>query len=62
MTKAQLMERLESYPDDMELAFVWFDKEEIDEEMDDEEWASVCDGLITNDEMLETARSVLGSW
>lgn len=59
MTKAELLATLESYPDDTELAVVWFDKEEIDEDMSDDEWSAVCDNLITSDEMLEAARREL---
>jgi len=59
MTKQELIERLSGYSDDTELAFCWYDKEEIDEDMDDEEWLSVCDYLVTNDQMLEVARDVL---
>lgn len=59
MTKQELIERLSGYSDDTELAFCWYDKEEIDEDMDDEEWLSVCDDLVTNDQMLEVARDVL---
>lgn len=59
MTKAELLATLESYSDDTELAVVWFDKEEIDEDMSDEEWSAVCDDLITSDEMLEAARREL---
>jgi hypothetical protein len=59
MTKTELMERLQYYPDDTELAIVWFDKEEIDEEMSDSRWSDVCDNLITSDSMLECARNEL---
>lgn len=59
MTKQELIEKLSGYPDDTELAFCWYEKEEIDEDMDDDEWSAVCDDLITNDQMLEMARDVL---
>jgi type II restriction/modification system DNA methylase subunit YeeA len=59
LTKSELLATLDCYSDDTELAVVWFDKEEIDEDMPDEEWASVCDNLITSDEMLEAARREL---
>jgi hypothetical protein len=53
------MERLSYYPDDVQLAFVWFDKDEIDEEMTDSDWSARCDDLVTSDEMLDAARRVL---
>jgi hypothetical protein len=59
LTKAELFETLASYSDDTELAVVWFDKEEIDEEMSDSRWSDVCNNLITSDEMLEAARREL---
>jgi hypothetical protein len=61
MTKAELLETLASYSDDTELAVVWFDKEEIDEDMSDEEWSAVCDDLVTSDEMLESAVEIFNN-
>ena len=59
MTKKELMERLESYSDDEQLAFIWFDKEEIGEILSDEEWNAKCDDLITSDTIKDIAESIV---
>jgi hypothetical protein len=53
------MERLSHYKEDEQLAFVWFDKEEIGEHLSDDEWAGKCDDLISSDSIKDTAESLM---
>jgi len=60
MTLADLISRLEDCPEDTQFAFVWYEKDEIDEDITDEEWLDLCDTLFLEDAMLDTARDCLG--
>ena len=59
MTKKEIIERLSHYPDSIELAFVWFDKEEIGEHLTDKEWSDKCDDLLHSDSVKQVAEELM---
>lgn len=61
MTKQELIERLAGYSNKEQLAFVWFDKNEIAEDLSDAEWNERCDDLITDDTIKQFAEDIINS-
>lgn len=61
MTKTELMERLASYPEDEQLAVVWFDQEEIGEHLTSKEWENKCDDLFFSDTIKNIAEDIMNT-
>lgn len=61
MNKTEIIEKLNSYPEDEQLAFVWFDKEEIGESLSLREWERKCDDLILSDTIKNVAEDIMNT-